>query len=752
MDLTLYIELPIFSAMTSLKYFLIICLILGVAAGGDNVSANTINLLTDIKVAYLYESAARIDWPLIYYFAAENGCHVDLVTAEAGPVFKQLYQHSDRFNLNSTRFLVNDTSTVLLDSMVSMAFGGELPDIVIFAGEFNGRTMQMFEKYLLDMSTDTSQVFYISKYYRRLNEADSRGVFLKSRQYWDSKYEEITQMAEAVGLGLPVRDREEVYSVYDLVLDRTPVIGQKPAFLSGIDRFKFDRIISKNIESLVQRSALGMNRKNYVTFINNALEAQGDERIGLLMKALLEAKKIRQVYYYQAGQIDTSAAVAKYIENTIASIVDAVFYEARVEYRGNISMVETAEGKKIKFRAEIDNNGFSTVKAGRLEFRPAWSKEPTLIDSGWADLLPNNTLIREYSIDLPPVQEDLNDHSMQFVGHVLYAGNDIEFKYRAGAFERTGFSVEFVPDFLIIQPFPELNLDKLVEPAYLKAIITKPADFAGTVDIDINAPTGVHVGAYDKKLELRTGQAAVEVRIPLAITQSLGIQRQEVIINVSDRGGLLTSDIAFVRQVEFDLPGSLIVAVLADNSGLLEDILMQSDAAYKSLTDRYVKTRELDYYDVVIIGSGTIDDPQVQPLLKDKLKSYLETGGTAVVFSRSGQWGENMLPVSIVAGGTGTTGRGLQTKTANHPFFKGKYTINVPDLLKRAAENYESHPAVVFPCERIIDAAEGSTVLSETKIGRGTLIYCGLPLLEMIRNLDPDAIKLFANLLLYSKK
>lgn len=738
--------------MTLLRYFLIICLVLGIAAGGDYSSANTINLLTDIRVAYFYEGAGRIDWPLIYYFAEENGCKVDLVTVESGPIFKQLYQHSDRYNLNSSRFLVNDTSTALLDSMIAEAFGGELPDIVIFGGEFNSRTMQIVEKYLLDLNPDTSQVFYISKFYHRMAEVNGRGVFLKSRQYWDSKYEEMAQMAQAVGLGIPLRDREEIYSVYDLVKDRTPIIGQKPAFLSGIDRFKFDRIISRNIESKVQRSALGMNRKNYVTFINDALKAQGDERIGLLMKALLEAKKIRQVYYYQVGQIDTSTAVAKYIENTISSIVDAVFYEAKVEYRGNISLIETAEGKKIKFRVEIDNNGYSTVKAGRLEFKPAWSKEATLIDSSWADLMPNNTLIREYSIDLPQVQEDLNDHSLQFIGHVLYAGNDIEYTYRAGAFEKTGFSVEFVPDFLIIEPFPELNLDKLVEPAYMKAIITKPADFAGTVNIDINAPTGVHVGAYEKKLEIRTGQTALELKIPLAITKSLGIQRQEVIINVSDRGGLLTSDIAFVRQADFDLPGSLIIAILADNNGLLEDILMQSNAAYKSLTDRYLKARELDYYDVVVIGSGNIEDPQLRPLLKDKLKSYLENGGTVIVFSRPGQWGENMLPVSIVPGNAASAGKDLQAKTANHPFFKEKYTIDILDLLKRAMDNYEPHPAVVFPGEKIVDAAEGATVLSETKIGRGTLIYCGLPLPEMIGNLDPDAIKLFANLLLYSKK
>lgn len=739
--------------MALLKNLLIVCLILGMAFCGASVSANTINLLTDIRVAYLYESAGQIDWPLIYYFAAENGCRVDLVSAGTGPVFKQLYHNSDRYNIISSRYLVNDTSSGLLDSLISITFGGELPDIVIFAGQFSDGTMRALENYLLNMEFDTSQVFYISKFYRRMTDVEGRGVYLKSKQYWDAKYEEMVQMAEDAGLGVPVHDHEEIYSIYDLIRDRTPVLGQKPAFLSGLDRFKFDRIVEKNIESMVQRSALAINRKNYVTFISDALKAQGNERIELLLKALQEAKKIRQTYYYQLGQVDATSLVARYIENGISSIVDAIFYEAKVDYRGNISMIETAEGRKFKFKAEINNNGYTSVKAGRLELRPAWSKQTTVVDSNWTDLLPNNTLIREYSIDAPRHQNDEgNDYSLQFIGHVLYAGKDIEFTYSAGAFERTGFSVEFVPDFLIIQPFPELNLDKLVESAYLKAIITKPADFAGAVDIDITVPPGVHIGAYEKRLELRTGQTAVEIKIPLAMTKSLGIHRQEVIIHVSDKTGLLTSDIAYVRQAEFDLPGSLIIAVLADNNGLLEDILMQTDAVYKSLTDRYIKARELDYYNVVVIGSGTMDDPQLQPLLSDKLKTYLEMGGTVIVFNRPGQWGENLLPVSIVPSGSKTASKDFRAKTGNHPFFKEKYAVNVPDLLKRAADNYESRPAVVFPGERVIDAEEGATVLSETRIGEGTLIYCGLPLLEMIRNLDPDAIKLFANLLLYSKK
>ena len=76
--------------------------------------------------------------------------------------------------------------------------------------------------------------------------------------------------------------------------------------------------------------------------------------------------------------------------------------------------------------------------------------------------------------------------------------------------------------------------------------------------------------------------------------------------------------------------------------------------------------------------------------------------------------------------------------------------ITPEKLMSRINAGYVSYPAVVFPGEKIIKSSSNTTVLSQTKLGKGRLIYCGLPLLEMIRDLDIDAIKLFSNLVHYS--
>ena len=69
-----------------MKKILILLLILSASIA----QAETVTLLTDIRVAYYYEDPESIDWPLVYYLTQENGCQVDLVidpvAMRAGPM------------------------------------------------------------------------------------------------------------------------------------------------------------------------------------------------------------------------------------------------------------------------------------------------------------------------------------------------------------------------------------------------------------------------------------------------------------------------------------------------------------------------------------------------------------------------------------------------------------------------------------------------------------------------------------------
>jgi hypothetical protein len=748
LNLTAVCRLSIFSAMKSMNAILIFLVVLLSFLAGGTVLCGTVNLLTDIKVTYLYDRTDRIDWALIYYLAAENGCHVDLATVKAGPAYRRLFFESDIYDLTSSRFFIPDTSLPCIDTVSDSLFGVYLPDIVIFSGTFDSPEMLSLEQRLLGWGYDSTAVFSIKKYFRRTDEPGKHDVYFKTRQYLESYYHQIRMMAEAISEQVPIPDPAEVYTVYKPVASNVAPGTGPPSFLYGIDRFRFNRITEKYIESSIKRAIFRQNRERYISHLNRALEHKGQARVASLLDAMEEMKKIRQNYYYQIGSADSTTPIAEYIEETLAALSSAIFYEAGVDYKGGLTIRETAEGNRVKFRAEIDNNGFMNIKAGWLEFAPHWLDSAVIIDSNWAEITPNNSLVREYTIELPPERRAAaSEESLVFRGRIVCAGNDVDFEYRTGSLEISSIAVEFIPDFLIVQPFPELQVDHLIERANLKAILTKPPDFTGRVNIDVVTPPGIHAGAYREEVELRAGESAVELRIPMVVTRSMAAGRHDVVINVTGDGRTLASDIAYVRQVEHYIPSDKKIALVPDTGGLMEDILMQMEAAYSVVSDRFLKAGEYEVYDVILFGPGAVSGCRLTDILRDRLKRYMEFGGTVIVLAQPDEWRENLLPVSIVPGGKKLSLDEVTVRDQDHPIFKGRAAVDVSRLLKGVSAGYAAYPAAVFPGERILETGDNTALISETRFGEGRLIYCGLPLPEMISDLDVEAIKLLSNLI-----
>jgi len=714
------------------------------------ISGNTVRLLTDIKAAYVYDEPEKIDWALVYYLGMQNGCQVDLVSVKEGPVYKWVYNTSEEYNLSSSRFFIPETTQVNLKAMSDDLFGEYVPDLVIFSDEFNLAGLRSFERYLLDRVFNPAAAFSIKKYYRMSDTSGATGVHLKSKRYYNNYGDIITEMAQAVGERAPSLYETDIYSNYELVKSNIGAAADKRMFLPGIDRFKFDRVIAENIESRAQQTALKMNRENFMSNLNNAFESSGMNRIQSLIKARDELKKIRQTYYYQVGRVDTLSPIAAYIEKTLDRLSSAVFYEAGIDYIGQTVIRETAEGRKLKFRSEINNNGLLKIQGGRLEYRPSWMDTIIVVDSTWTDILPNNSLIREYVVGVDPDRlASLTPQSIEFIGRVRYGANEVDFRYQAGEFERSDFRVEFMPGYVLIKPFERLRADRIVEQSEIKALITKPIDFYGNIEIDISTPQFVTAGSFPERAELRAGQRAFEISIPLASTKSLGERRQEVTLNVSSEGRIVGSDVAYIRQVEYDIPTEKYIALLPGIDGSLEDVLIQTGANYKAVSNHYLKVGDLGVYDAILIGTGAFSNYEFLPMAFDKLKRYLELGGTIIVFGQPDDWRDDLLPVSIVSTEKKVSRDEARILVDNHRLLSAKYNINRGELLDAVAQGYIAHPGLIFPGEKIIGMEEKSALLSISKIGEGQLIYCGLPIVEMVGNLDVEAIKLFSNLLHY---
>jgi hypothetical protein len=305
-----------------------------------------------------------------------------------------------------------------------------------------------------------------------------------------------------------------------------------------------------------------------------------------------------------------------------------------------------------------------------------------------------------------------------------------------------------MPDFMIVRPFPELQIDRLVEPVRLKAEVRKPAYQDIKADVKVEVSSGMKVGAYKMNVDIPQGSRSDEFSIPLVATRSMKDNLKEsVIINIIRDKNIIASDTAFIALANITISKKISIALLAGREGLLEDILIMTGANYKTISNRFLETANLDVYDILLLETGCLEN---YPSLKnstDRLRDYMQYGGTVLIMGQPEDWPDDILPVSIITMAKRLDLSAVAVVEAEHGLFE---SIDMTEVLKSADGRLISYPALVEPADVLIEYGGKSAVMTETVIGQGRLIYCGLPLPEMFRALNNESMKFFARLIKYS--
>jgi hypothetical protein len=170
---------------------------------------------------------------------------------------------------------------------------------------------------------------------------------------------------------------------------------------------------------------------------------------------------------------------------------------------------------------------------------------------------------------------------------------------------------------------------------------------------------------------------------------------------------------------------------------------------YRPLTDRTLQTGDLDAYTVILVGSGAVRDYPSFKEIRGRLENYIRQGGSLVIFGQPTDWPEGVLPVALVPALERVTGSELLNRIPKAKLTSEPYSISETNLLSWLERRRQVGAAVVSPAETIYVTPTGATLLSVSHLGEGQLIFCGLPLVEMIEHLNIEAIHLLANILNY---
>jgi hypothetical protein len=358
--------------------------------------------------------------------------------------------------------------------------------------------------------------------------------------------------------------------------------------------------------------------------------------------------------------------------------------------------------------------------------------------------------VREYLVDIDRrhLQSRLPD-SLIFTAELVYDKIVLPVRSAVPVRPTPDLDIRFEPDYHFVPPVARLDVDRVVSSMNWKAIITKPYEFAGQVTLNLETPHGVYAGAYRTQWDLEAGRTSQTVRIPFSVSNlfELGVQKQTITLLAG--GQSVATDTGRIRIAACNIDETVNIGFLPDSSGKLEDILRLTQARHRPITDRTLVTGDLDAYQVIVFGPGAFREYPSLFDVKHRLEDYLRFGGSIVVLGQPGDWPEGILPVSLVPTSE-TIGIGqLSIRLPRARILSRPHQIDQPALLAYFERPRTSSPAIVAPAERVLVTDDGASLLSVSRLGDGQVIYCGLPLLEMVADLDLEAIHLLANILSY---
>jgi hypothetical protein len=158
---------------------------------------------------------------------------------------------------------------------------------------------------------------------------------------------------------------------------------------------------------------------------------------------------------------------------------------------------------------------------------------------------------------------------------------------------------------------------------------------------------------------------------------------------------------------------------------------------------------DLDAYNVIVIGSGAARNNPSLGIIKEKIEEYLRYGGSLVILGQPDDWPQSILPVSFIPYQEAVQQDEIESSIAEARILSDPYLISDKNLFSGFFRKTEVTSCAISPAEIVYITNSGGSLLSVSRLGEGQIIYCGLPLMEMVSRLDIEAIHLLANILNY---
>lgn len=741
------------SASRRLRFFRTVTVLFAILAASlcAQAAAPVDYALCDVRVMYLFDEPGSIDWPTIYYLNDVFGCRIDMVTARERSrtevstrevTLKELYLHT---------VYMSESDSAAAGTAVAMLFGERQPDIVLHGDLRHNPRMELLRNKIYQLAEPGQRMFNILKIYRRVDEFDQSGsaafVALNGRELFRRYRDRMTLEVPVLLPGYDVSNYQGERLVrYAVVKSNLGHTGREDNFLAGMSSFRLTEFIDSLFPEGPMKLTLLKQARQYISYFNASRMSVGQKRAGFIVDGYRELGLLTT----HERLIEEYPDYQRYLERLLSRAERAALNAVGISWDGKVALRDSPHGPRLKFVVSISADGPKEVEVNTVRFQPYWDSTIVVLDSFPRVILPHQAYAKEFLVEIENSYLDAEvPDSLVFSVEVAYGKIPLVFTSSLPVWEAPALTITFQPDYQFVKPFPGLDIDRVVSSTTIKALITKPYDYSGAVEINLTTPRGMFAGAYRKDLQLEKGMLTESVRIPFTISNlfELGIQMQTIELLEDKR--VVAADTGRIRIASCEIPDTVKVAFLPDSLGMLEDILRMTECTFRPFTDRSLMTADFDAYNVIVVGSGCFRNHPSLRLMKGRFEEYLRQGGSLVILGQPEDWPGDVLPVSFVPKTEVVEQSEIDNRINEARILAVPYSISDKNLLSSFYSKREVAAAVISPSERVFVTPTGAALLSVTRLGEGQIIFCGLPLMEMIARLDIDAIHLFANILNY---
>ncbi len=421
-----------------------------------------------------------------------------------------------------------------------------------------------------------------------------------------------------------------------------------------------------------------------------------------------------------------------------------------LSWDGRISLRDSPHGPRVKFRVMVSVDGPREVELTSVTFDPYWDTIPVVLEGDPRIIEPHQSFVREYLIDVDPeLLEPQRPESLLFTTELNYGVVPLVRTCRLPVWQAPDLHIDFEPDYTFVPPVVHLEVDRIVSSMAWLVEVTKPRDYSGEVQLKLETPRGVFAGAYQSQLALEGGRVRQMLRIPFTVSNLFEQGIHHPNISLALDGNTVTADTARMRIANTRITDTLTIGFLPDSTGQLEDILSLTEARYRPLTDRSLLVSDLEAYDVIIIGSGALRNYPSFKMARDRLEEFMRWGGSVVLMGQGYDWPEGVLPFSVSPAFEVVGREDIANPIDGARILSQPFKIDVSKLLSAFNTNRQVAAFIIAPAQRVFETPSQGSLLSVSRLGEGQLIYCGLPLVDMVATLELQAIHLFGNILNY---